>query len=347
MTLSEPAGKLKRRQGAMQAIGRQLIKAKGVYVAVALIVFAALGAAAEAKSVVKANLSTINVKIDERPTEQYVYIKDVTLELTRRQAEDNAQNAGSPEADVPPEDSKGIYYRYQANDFTSRGGPSSRSERHIAEYIEALTPYSKDWVPLTQSVMFLKPGEQKAEIKFRIHRDAWKNAGQFKGELRPTSSQADVIKFNVDVPEYIALTVDTDSGQRNLVVVNADRGPGLYKAEQKISVTAITNTKASLTVSCEGLRFEDGERAALWGQDQVPVIKPDAIRVRSTSDSGLAMDKNGKDGSTEFSLAEAKVIDIDNKSEVTRYVFEVEVKTELEHTAGVYKGKLLFTLSNK
>lgn len=328
----------------MQANGRRVLRAKGIRLVFTLVLLAALGSIAEGGSAVKASRQAINIGIDAKPTADYVYGEEgLTLVWERVSLEEEAQGVGLDEAKTSRAgDTKYIYYEVRDLECGKLRIP--------AEYIEALTPYSGGYQPLNNPVPFLKLGEEKpAEIKFRIRKEAWRHAGQFKGYLTSTSPLAKhgAIEFNVDVKEFISLVVDTGSGEGNVVVVNADQGPGTYKGEQPITVTATTNTAGStLTVSCDGLRFMGGESSTSLKQESVPVIEPSAIWLEVSNGSSLGREGNG--GSTKFNLANEKgdgiVFSCPNGT--TTYVFEVRVKTELQHVAGRYKGNIRFTLAN-
>ncbi|NLY52535.1 MAG: hypothetical protein GX063_06450 [Firmicutes bacterium] len=326
----------------MQANGRLVLRARGIWLVFTLVLLAALGGIAEGSGVVKASKQTINIEIDAKPADEYVYSEEsLTLAWERVNLEEEAQGTNLDEAKASRAgDTKYIYY--EVSDLKC-------GELEIpADYIEAWTPYSGGYQPLNKPVPFLKADEEKpAEIKFRIRREAWKHAGQFRGYLTSTSPLAKhgVIGFNVDVKECISLVVDTGSGQGSVVVVNADQGPGTYTAEQLITVKATTNTRGStLTVSCDGLKFESSEKITAWEQGSVPVIEPDAIWLREVRDISRASSDNS--GSTGFSLANGKGIVFSCPNGTTEYLFEVRVKTELRHIAGIYRGNIRFTLAN-
>ncbi|NLA59077.1 MAG: hypothetical protein GX855_09295 [Firmicutes bacterium] len=311
----------------MQTNGPRVLEVKGIWLVFMLMLLTAWGGIAEGSSVVKVSRETVNITIDTRPAPDQEYIDGGTLTVAWEPAK---LDPGAGETGAVVEDKKNIYYEASDLLWGDKKIPS--------EYIEVSTPYSGGYQPLNKPVLFLKADEEKpVQVKFRIHRDAWRNAGQFSGYLTSTSPMAKngVIQLNVNVKEYTALTVDSGSGQGSTVIVNADRGPGTYEAEQKIFVRAITNTGGStLMVSSKGLEFIDSEGKTGLGQSAVPVIQPSAIWI-IWEDSYQ---------SREYNLGNAVVLDCPNG--ITEYSFAVKVQTQLEHVAGVYKGNIHFTLAN-
>lgn len=309
----------------MQTNGRRALGVRNISIVFALVLFMALSGMAEGRSAVKASKSSVSIRIDTRPAIDEEYLDGGTLTLVWEPVNVDLSDKESE----PAEERKNIWYQ-------AAGDLYFGDKKMPAEYIEVSTPYSGGFQPLNRPVLFLKADEERpVQVKFRIRREAWQHAGKFTGYLSSDSPLAKAIELIVEVKEYTALVMDSGSGESSTVVINADRGPGTYKAEQKISVRAITNTGGSnLVVSSTGLRFisnEDKTKTG-WDADSVPTIEPSAISLKKSGEK------------QKYNLANQLVFHCPNG--VTEYTFEVEVTTELKHIAGLYKGNIHFTLAN-
>lgn len=290
----------------MQVNGQLHPKLKRVSLVCTLILIMAFSGAVEAAKEVKISGGAINFHIKTKPSpdEQYIYTTDVlTLEWKDKADRENiyfeATELFDGEAMLPPES------------------------------IEAATSYS-GYQRLDTPILFLKANEDKlVEVSFRLSSEAWSKAGNFHGSLIATDQKGNAIggigPINIHAHVHKYTCLDVDAGEDGMIVVDADRGPGMYEAERKIGLTVTTNTQPwILAISSEYLRLSSES-------DSSP-IPPENIWVR--------LDGSGE----EANMAEGLVLS-GPAGKVTRHELAVKVKTELEHISGIYKGKLKLTLS--
>ncbi|NMB45634.1 MAG: hypothetical protein GX998_04400 [Firmicutes bacterium] len=283
----------------MQVNGRRPTKRnRRVVLIFTLVLSLALCGSARGNSRVRMNPGAINFHIDTKPSEPYVYSQDVlTLEWKN----------GADREDIS----------YEITNLLDK-------ETMIpASLIEAARIGVSDYQSLDLPMVFLRANEDKAQISFRIASEAWRSAGNFDGLLRTTRLNNGDINVKAHVQKYTCL--DVDAGEDG-IVVDANQGPGIYAADEKIGFTVFSNGKPwILSVSSECLNLS----SSVPGLSQIP---PENIWVRLD------------DEDYEINMAEGLILS-GPAGKLVAHELSVRVRTELEHVSGTYKGKLKLTLS--
>lgn len=211
-----------------------------------------------------------------------------------------------------------LYYRAQGN-FTGPNG----------NYISPQDLWaSKDGGPYNNflnDVLFLRVGSGPSEIRFKLSDDVLKKpAGIYRGTLVPVDVPGAGSYIAVEIILPIRFNVEVISGGN--IVIRATEGPGVYLADSsaKIEVKAPTDQPWNLTASASDLGIEGG-----GGGD--PRILGNNVQ--------LALGSNGQPG-----LFKDGTLAMEGSGSRDIEVF-FRAKTEWQHRAETYKGRIVITLA--
>jgi hypothetical protein len=244
----------------------------------------------------------INFKLDDKPNSNIKADKMISFKRIESEATIN---------------NKSIYYNIGQLE-------NAKGEVIDPEYILARTPYRSTYQSFNNSVFFLARNDTKARVKFKLAKEVWNkvSSGVYKGWLQSVNGQS--IRVIVRIKPYINVAIEPPN-----IKINAETGPGVYKAKDKVTVRVEANhPNWNLRIYAEPLIYE-GDNS-----DEVRKISPEK----------LLMALDGEDGSYS-NLASG--IEISGSNYRRGRIFDAFFKAKVgwEDTAGMYRGKVYFTIT--
>lgn len=120
------------------------------------------------------------------------------------------------------------------------------------------TPYDSDelrWESVFAEHLLLGAEDGYVDLNLGVHYTELIPAGTYEGQLH--SGTGEVVPLRIVVGPFTKVVVDPP-----LVTIDANAGPGIYKANQSVQVTVQANhNNWILRLSSEGLFFQDENRA--------------------------------------------------------------------------------------
>ncbi|SJZ32586.1 hypothetical protein [Selenihalanaerobacter shriftii] len=215
-------------------------------------------------------------------------------------------------------DSKSIYYI--VNELQDNRGNSISPK-----YLRAKMSGWSDYHALDNFIKFLDDDDLKSTVKFKLAKEAWWKvpSGTYKGWLESGKSPA--IRVIVHIRSYTNVSVYPDN-----VEINATSGPGIYKPEEKARLKVEANHHNwLLNINTEPLIYQGDS-------DDEAKILPKNILL-ALGDSEYSYNK----------MDEKMIINGSNYRRGINTDISLKVKVGWKHTAGTYKGKINFTLTNR
>jgi hypothetical protein len=211
-----------------------------------------------------------------------------------------------------------LYYRAQGDFVGPNGHVISRGDLWASKDGGAYESFLND-------VLFLRVGSGPSEIRFKLSDDVLtKPAGVYTGTLVSVNVPVGGRDITVEIILPIRFNVEVISGGN--ILIKATEGPGVYPADSsaKIEVKAPPNQPWNLTASVSDLGIEGG-----GGDD--PRILGNSVQ--------LALGSNGQPG-----VFKEGALAMEGSGSRDIEVF-FRAKTEWQHRAEIYKGRIVITLA--